>query len=213
MISLPCPHKCHRGTRGCSQFIPYWICFFLLLTLSPCSKVEFHPLYQKIVLYEILQHGYFYRLQFFTDCSSVGPLPGHRSWEKTFCIGFVPQGHDFHQKCAAVCILHGLQLLSLNFLWCRVLHGLQGGYVLHHGPPQAVGESLLWHLKYLFPLLFQWLWCLQSSFITFSPTSPPLLHRGYLSFMLSQRCYHCHWWGKGLVSHEYILEPHWLHWT
>ena len=89
-----------------------------------------------------------------------------------------------------------------------------GGYLLHRGPPWATegqpaspwsspgaaGESLLWHLEHLLPLLLCWPWCLQSCFSHIFSLLSPAANRPDFFFpflnMLSQRHYlHC-WWAQ-----------------
>jgi len=60
------------------------------------------------------------------------------------------------QESALVWALHGLPLLSgrHHLLWCGVLHELQCGYLLHHGPSQLQGNLCLCAWRTSFPSSF-----------------------------------------------------------
>ena len=67
--------------------------------------------------------------------------------------------------------------------------------------PRAAGESLLWHLEHLLPLLLHWPWCLQSCFshiISLLSPAEVAVVQGFFPFlnMLSQRRYHRRWWAQ-----------------
>jgi len=104
------------------------------------------------------------------DCSSVGPLWGHRSCQRTCSsVGLLSAGHSSCQESAPVWALHGLQLPSglISLLWRGVLHrlqvdicstmdlcGLQGNNLHHHGLRHRLQGNLCSRrcLKHLLPL-------------------------------------------------------------
>jgi len=80
-----------------------------------------------------------------TDCSNVGPPWGHKSCQKT-CSGM---GSSPQTAVLASCLLLcGLSMGSqppsghIHLFWHGVLHGVQGGYLLHCGSPQATRGQL-----------------------------------------------------------------------
>lgn len=58
-----------------------------------------------------------------------------------------------------------------HLVWYRVTSGLQCEYLLWIGPPWGVGESLLWCLLHLIPLLLPGPQCLQGILALFFPCS------------------------------------------
>lgn len=109
-----------------------------------------------------------------TACSRVVFLQSHKSWQQTCCS----MDSSLHRVTGAAGSLFqkGLSMESLPpsdtlLLWFEALHGLQDGSQLHHESPWVVGESSLWHLEHLFPLLLHWPLCLQGSFSFISCSS------------------------------------------
>lgn len=104
-----------------------------------------------------------------TACSGVGPPWGHRSYQKTCTVWAPLHKLQFPPGAYSSVAHHGLRLHSghVHLLWWEVLHRLQNGYLLWHGPSRAAreqpaspwaspgaspwpaGESLLWHLEHL----------------------------------------------------------------
>lgn len=107
------------------------------------------------------------------DWSSMSP-PGAtvsaRRQEREVLCGLLSMSYRPCQDFAPVWTLCGLQLPlgPIHLFWHGVFHGLQGRYLPQCGSPRAVGaqhespwsswqaagESLLWHLEHLFPILF-----------------------------------------------------------
>ena len=151
-----------------------------------------------------------------TDYSSVGPPKGPQVLPGACSSVGSPQGHSL------------LQVHPPAPVWGPPW-AAAGGYLLHCGPPWAAGaqpasswssaqaaeESLLWHL----PLLLQWPCCLQSRlshiFSLLSLTATAMLQFPLSPLtMLSQRCYHHHWWARpGQQQVRFDASQHWLHWT
>jgi len=83
-----------------------------------------------------------------TDCSSMGPLWGRRSCQKTSSrVGF-PTGDDRScQEPAPAWALHRVtaSFKRIHRLWHRFLHGLQGGPLLHgrHLAPRQTSCSMV----------------------------------------------------------------------
>lgn len=98
-------------------------------------------------------------------------------------------------------VLHRLQLPSghIQLLPWVIFHGPQGGSLLHCCSPCAAGaqlpspwdtgDSLLWCMEHLLPLLLCWCWCLQSCYShVLTLLSYVVLHSFF--FSISWACCH-----------------------
>jgi len=195
--SLPSHPKWHRGmwNGGCGQLIAHCLCRSFLLTLFPCSSVGSLP--HETVLHALLQCESFPRLQFFTNCSSVGPFHGVQSFRNRLLQHESPTGS---QVLPASLIRHELLSPWVRSSWQKPApprgsprghrgapHGVTasfghprapvwgppwaaGGYLLHRGPPWTAGAQPA------SPWSAPWaegeplLWCVEHLL-------PPLLHR------------------------------------
>ena len=139
-----------------------------LFTLFPCSSVGSFP--WETVLHELLQHEFFPRGAVLQEQAAPGWVPhGVTSpASKLLQRGLLsPRGHRSCQEPAPAWASHRV---TTSFghppaLTCGPPQAA-GGSLLHHGPPwvqgtaaspwaapQAAGESLLWLLEHLLPLL------------------------------------------------------------
>lgn len=138
------------GNWDCGEFIPcYCCCSFLLTLLQMCL-----PLWET-VSHELLQHESFHGLQFFINCSSMGPLQGHKfCQEACSSVGF-PKGHSLFHTATCSKGAAGGSLLPCGASWAA------GAQPATPWSSWTAGESLHWYLQHLLPLL-QWSLCLQS---------------------------------------------------
>ena len=133
--------------------------------LCPCSSVESLHGRQSMNFSNMTpSHG----MQFFTNCSSVGPPRGHKPCQKTCSsVGSSLQGSAGAAKSLLQRrIFTGSKPASgIHLLWCGVTSTGYWWISAHLGPPWAatwqpvppwsapwaVRESLLWCLKHLLP--------------------------------------------------------------
>lgn len=122
--TLPPPPCTLSGVEGwvCGQFITPRLCHSFLPMCFSCSTMGFYPTGQSI---KLLQHR---------------SSPQGRVLKQQTVPAWVPRGLQLLPEKQ---VLH--RLLSMGSSFCQdpapvwILHGLQDGYLLHHGPEQAQG--------------------------------------------------------------------------
>lgn len=150
------PPKQGRGTgkRSSGQFITFHLCHSFLLMLFPWSSMG--PLPQ---------------MQFFKNCSSLGPFHRVQSFRNRLLQCGFPMHHSSCQEPALAKALRRLQLPSghIHLLWHWVLPQLQCGSLLHCGPPWAATpwsspQAAGMHFHLFLP---HWPWCVPGHFSYF----------------------------------------------
>ena len=121
------------GHGVCSQFITHYLCCSFILTIFPCSSMDFLP--RDTVLHKLVPHGSFLRAAVLQKLLQGGVLstgcsPSGTGWSS---VGSSPQGH---KSCQQICSSVAFSLHGSTGLARTLLH-----HVLSRGSQPPLGIS------------------------------------------------------------------------